>query len=107
VKFGGLYFMRVDELEKTVYVYPIVGGLAVAMAFLDGTISRFWRKIKAEKKISNADRGVYYGLLKQRDKLDEEYLLAMKNDGGQKELDRIRKQIAKINEDIKDKYPDL
>lgn len=107
VVFIGLYFMRASELKNTVYIYPIVALLAALMAWFDGTINRLGKKIKAEQDISNADKNIYYGLLKQRDTLEEQYLQATKSGAGQREMDRLRKQIDKINEDIKNKYPDM
>tara|TARA_Y100000310_G_scaffold168538_1_gene168589 strand:+ start:64 stop:846 length:783 start_codon:yes stop_codon:yes gene_type:complete len=52
VIFIGLWFSRNDEIGNFGWIYLMTAVLAIVMIIMDGTIQRFWKKMKFEAKFS-------------------------------------------------------
>lgn len=99
--FLGLYFIRSDSLGDLAWVYPITAIAAIIMAFMDGTIQRYFRKAKFEKTASIAQQRHYLQLLAHRETLENELGTAITSGAGKKAIDSARDRLESIDEEIK------
>lgn len=72
VIFIGLYFMRYDELGNFSYIYPVTAFLAVIMAIMDGSLSKFFRKHEVKKLKNLFQHEQVLGLRRRIRKLKED-----------------------------------
>jgi len=103
VVFVFLYISRVKALGNAANIYAITAFLAIVMVFIDGSIQRWWGRIRAEKQLSNVNYRKYLGLLRMREALQEDYLTAVRNNVGavkvkylQTRIDQLDNQIARL-----------
>jgi hypothetical protein len=72
VIFMGLWFTRTNITDQAIWIYPVTAGLAVLVAFFDGTINRFWTRADIQKARNESRLSNVRALKRQLAQLDED-----------------------------------
>ena len=98
VIFIGLYFMRYDELGDFSYIYPVTAILALIMAIMDGSLSKFFRKHEVRKLKDLFKHEQVLGLRRRIRNLKEDIAEGEGNSGEIKDLiDHLEEKIITLN----------
>lgn len=92
VVFIGLYFTRLDELQKLVWIYPAAAASCIVFLFLDKTIQRAFKRSQAEATREVAESRRRAQVTKERAELEQQKLDGTITDADYRTQDqRLRK----------------